>query len=75
MKFELTKKGCVQTKPMKSSDVHSPTVTLLNKPKILLNNILPAPPSVSIVKPPATRATPREFLNVTSLSTIHQNYG
>ena len=78
MKYELTKKGGIQTKPLKSSDVypHTPVVTPLNKYKILqLNNVqAPSPPTVETARASTTR---REFINNSIMrpSLMHQDFG
>jgi len=84
MKFELTMKGGMQTRPPKSSnDVYPPVV---HKPKILLNNA-PSPPttpnrflhigSTHNFTEPVTKIATKEFLNtgVTSTFTIPPNFG
>lgn len=81
MKFELTMKGVMHAKPIKSSYVSPPVVTPLQKPKVLLTNTpapSPAPspvPSIPTVVP-ATKVTPGVFQNtrIASMSTIHQNF-
>lgn len=78
MKFELTMKAGVQTRPLKSSDgyPHTPVITPLNKPRILLNNAPAASPSIPIIEA-ATKIATGEFLNtaVTRISSMHQNFG
>ena len=79
MKFELTMKGGIQTRPLKSSDIYPrvPVVIPLNKPKLLLNNVPAASPSIPIVETATKATTTGEFLNtaVTRISLIHQNFG
>lgn len=76
MKFELTMKGGIQPRPVKSSDVYQPVVMPLNKPQIPLNNI-PASPSIPIVESAAAEVATGEFVNshVTSTFRMHQNFG
>ena len=79
MKFELTVKGGLQTRPLKSSDVYprTPVLTPLNKSKILLNNVPAASPSIPIVETATKVTTTGEFLNtaVTRIALMHQNCG
>ena len=76
MKFELTMRGGIQPKPVKSIDVHSPVIMPLNKPKILFNNI-PAHASPVSPSPPVIEPTAAKIINSNVAVTfrMHQNIG
>ena len=78
MKFELTMKGGIQARPLKSSDAHPhpPVVTPLNKSKILLKNVPTVPPSIPIADA-VTKITTTGLNTAVSRRSlmIHQSFG
>ena len=73
MKYELTVKGVMYAKPIKSSNVCPPLVTPLHKSTVLGNHV----PAMSSAFGPTTKVAPRELLTtgVASTSTMLHNFG
>ena len=73
MKYELTMKGAMLARPIKSSNASPPIVTPLQNPKVSAPGGLPP---IATVRP-TTNATPRVLFNigVVSTSNIHHNFG
>ena len=73
MKYELTKKGAMLARPIKSSNASPPIVTSLHNPKVLPDTTQGGSPTVR----PIVNVTTGKLLNigVVSTSIIHQNFG
>ena len=73
MKYELTKKGAMLARPIKSSNASPPIVTSLHSPKVLPDTAQGGSPTVR----PTANVTTGKLLNigVVSTSTIYQNFG